>query len=214
MLQAGAIWILILIKEITTEEHPIDLVDVNALTALPLNTLLNIKRNIVSFDAVRTPDNATAKENGPEALPFHALLNKQHEFYAHVADEEGSKYQTKGISKVFQTSVTSLAFLAFGGYLLFLIIAAIKAKQQNYMYDPNTAQIMQAMINAQINKRKKKKRRPIRGDGSLGYKGQDSLEFQPYKQQRAISHSDVNVDGMYKALLDLCEGYRKIVNRS
>lgn len=39
------------------------------------------------------------------------------------ADEKPSKVQ-----KIFQLSVTTLAFLAFGGYLLCMIVQAIKSK--------------------------------------------------------------------------------------
>lgn len=58
MLQAGVILVFLLIKKISSEDHSIDLVDVNALTTLPLDTLLNIKRNIVSLD-----ENVTAQGN-------------------------------------------------------------------------------------------------------------------------------------------------------
>jgi hypothetical protein len=47
----------------------------------------------------------------------------------HGLDLYGKKKDKKGsISSIFQTSVTALAFLAFGGYLLCLIVQAIRAK--------------------------------------------------------------------------------------
>lgn len=38
------------------------------------------------------------------------------------------------IQKFFQLSVTALAFLAFGGYLLCMIVQAIKSKGLHYSY--------------------------------------------------------------------------------
>lgn len=125
-------------------------------------------------------------------------------------DEDSDKYEKKkSITKLFQLSVTSLAFLAFGGYLLFLIIASIKGKNYNYVYDANATQIMSAMINTEINKRRRKKKKPIRGD-NFGYKEEPSVERIRQRVKRNILDQQARVDEMYLILVNLCEGYRKV----
>lgn len=49
-------------------------------------------------------------------------------------DEKPSKLQT-----LFQISITALAFLSFGGYLLCLIVQAIKSKGTTYFHPVATA---------------------------------------------------------------------------
>lgn len=49
-------------------------------------------------------------------------------------DEKPSKLQT-----FFQVSVTALSFLAFGGYLLCMIVQAIKSKGTTYFHPVSTA---------------------------------------------------------------------------
>uniref|UniRef100_A0A1B0GMA2 Uncharacterized protein n=1 Tax=Phlebotomus papatasi TaxID=29031 RepID=A0A1B0GMA2_PHLPP len=60
------------------------------------------------------------------------------------------------VQKIFQLSVTALAFLAFGGYLLCMIVQAIKSKGTTY-YHP----AMMPMNGAALSSIKKK--RPVFG---------------------------------------------------
>ncbi|XP_017851770.1 uncharacterized protein LOC108606295 [Drosophila busckii] len=53
---------------------------------------------------------------------------------AHWPEEKPSKLQT-----LFQISITALAFLSFGGYLLCLIVQAIKSKGTTYFHPVATA---------------------------------------------------------------------------
>jgi hypothetical protein len=59
----------------------------------------------------------------PMALPLRRTDKKPMRRYEDHYDEKGK--DTK-ISKIFQLAVTALSFLAFGGYLLTLIIMAIR----------------------------------------------------------------------------------------
>jgi hypothetical protein len=59
----------------------------------------------------------------PMALPLRKSSKKPTRRYEDHYDEKGK--DTK-ISKIFQLTITTLSFLAFGGYLLTLIIMAIR----------------------------------------------------------------------------------------
>lgn len=64
----------------------------------------------------------------PMALPLKGNNKKPTRRYEDHYDEKGK--DTK-ISKIFQLTVTALSFLAFGGYLLTLIIMAIRRNTNN-----------------------------------------------------------------------------------
>lgn len=105
-------------------------VDVKTLSELPLERLLQVRNNF----ALKRKDFALLGENSasPQALPLQSkTTNNRGGYGVHQDDTKGGK---KGIQSIFQISVTTLAFLAFGGYLLCLIVQAIKGKQ-NYMMD-------------------------------------------------------------------------------
>lgn len=63
----------------------------------------------------------------PMALPIKRSSKKPMRRYDEHDDKDGD---TK-ISKIFQLAVTTLSFLAFGGYLLCLIITAIRRNSNN-----------------------------------------------------------------------------------
>ncbi|XP_030747651.1 uncharacterized protein LOC115876092 [Sitophilus oryzae] len=188
------------------------LVDVESLSELPLDSLLSLKKNLRVFEDNDKPKNSSndrtdsALEGVPEPLALHYSPNTRRTGLYHSYDyEDGKKdYHKKDISTIFQFSVTTLAFLAFGGYLLYLVVMAIKAKNYNYPYDPNTTQIMSAMINAQLHKKKKKKKRPIRVNsniGSFGYR-------QPFDSiSRSRRNAEYDTEDLYYTLLNLCKGY-------
>lgn len=123
------------------------------------------------------------------------------------------------MTKFFQYSVTTLSFLAFGGYLLFLVVAAVKGNQFNQMVDPATTQIMQALINAGVHKKrkrkrkrkklKKKKRRPLRKPVQVdsyyyGYK-----DYFKTDGRSSMVNSQSNIDYYFDVLSQLCAGYVK-----
>ncbi|XP_056636619.1 uncharacterized protein LOC130445127 [Diorhabda sublineata] len=102
----------------------------------------------------------------------------------HYYYQENNVKNTKSskIQSIFQISITSLAFLAFGGYLLCLLIHAINSKQ-NYNANNNT------QINSN-NKNIRRQPRPKRDViGSIG--------------------GYIVYDDMYFSLLNLSEAYTK-----
>lgn len=64
----------------------------------------------------------------PVALPLKRADKKPVRRYGEHYEEKGK--DTK-ISRIFQLAVTALSFLAFGGYLLTLIITAIRRSSGN-----------------------------------------------------------------------------------
>lgn len=68
-------------------------------------------------------------ESGP-LLSWHS----SNDHVSSWTEEKPSKLQT-----LFQISITSLAFLSFGGYLLCLIVQAIKSKGTTYFHPVATA---------------------------------------------------------------------------
>ncbi|KAJ8922861.1 hypothetical protein NQ315_007896 [Exocentrus adspersus] len=133
--------------------------DIRALSELPLDKLLHIKNTFKvaeSKDVYGFDTNTTTTEI-PQALALQAKKSsKDREIYHY--DDSSSSYKDKssGIQSIFQISVTTLAFLAFGGYLICLLVQAVKGKTN----DPQSTatQIMSALIsNANI-----KRRRPTR----------------------------------------------------
>ena len=59
----------------------------------------------------------------------------------HALLQGKGKGKKGGISTLFQTSVTALSFLAFGGYLLCLIVQAVRAKNASMAMTMNSAAI-------------------------------------------------------------------------
>lgn len=104
-------------------------VDVKTLSELPLERLLQV-RNDFTRKSIFTDESFQT----PQALPLvqQKPTNINRGSYSYGVQEE-TKGGKKGIQSIFQISVTTLAFLAFGGYLLCLIVQAIKGKQNYYM---------------------------------------------------------------------------------
>ncbi|XP_017888155.2 uncharacterized protein LOC108629793, partial [Ceratina calcarata] len=64
----------------------------------------------------------------PVAMPLKRMNKRPIKRYEEHYEE---KEKDTKISKIFQLSVTALSFLAFGGYLLTLIITAIRQNSAN-----------------------------------------------------------------------------------
>lgn len=154
-------------------------------------------------------------ESNPQALPYQGIQSKTG-YYNQYPDHSQSDNK---VTKFFQYSVTTLSFLAFGGYLLFLVVAAVKGNHFNQLVDPTTTQIMQAMINAGVHKKrkrkrkrkklKKKKRKPVKVDGYYyGYKDYFKTDGRSMVKRAALN-SQSNVDYYYDVLSQLCAGYVK-----
>ncbi|XP_072767015.1 uncharacterized protein [Anoplolepis gracilipes] len=113
--------------------------EVRSLSELPLDKLIQIKSSLGSAGTLYdiTDENENAREDVsnrrlsltmPRALPLRRSNKKPMRRYEEHYDEKGKDSK---ISKIFQLAVTALSFLAFGGYLLTLIITAIRRNMAN-----------------------------------------------------------------------------------
>ncbi|XP_043287842.1 uncharacterized protein [Venturia canescens] len=105
--------------------------EIRSLSELPLDRLIRIRTNLIGDDeeGSKLPDNPARSTalSLPVAQPLKRISTRKsirrHEDYW---DEKGKDSK---ISKIFQLTVTALSFLAFGGYLISLIIMAIRRNQ-------------------------------------------------------------------------------------
>ncbi|XP_046968253.1 uncharacterized protein LOC124535897 [Vanessa cardui] len=167
--------------DITTEE-------VQYLNELTIDKLLQLKNSLKDFsteyDNVTVTTPANVENFGAEAMPLKAPLIKRMEYEGLYKKGGYSK-----ISNIFSISVTTLAFLAFGGYLLCLIVQAVKSKQNTIVTTPAPT----LFVNAGI-------KRPQTTFSSYGRRR---------RARRGLQDLDVPPEEMFSALLTLCEGYAK-----
>uniref|UniRef100_A0A0A9Z8F1 Protein translocase subunit SecA 2 n=2 Tax=Lygus hesperus TaxID=30085 RepID=A0A0A9Z8F1_LYGHE len=129
------------------------------LAELPLGKLLNVKQALASdisrlLDGTNVGDEDDVKveveedesmDGGPMPLKGDWFQQKKTRAKpTKLPDRRGDwdydKGEKKGdLSKVFQTTVTVLAFLAFGGYLLCVILMAFRNNQGFFQLFPTTA---------------------------------------------------------------------------
>ncbi|CAH0399999.1 unnamed protein product [Chilo suppressalis] len=112
-----------------------DLTELQYLNELPLDKLLRLKSSLQEL--VTTYENVTTTPTYSQSFGAQALALNAPPPVKRL-DYESLHYKKEGqskLSKLFTVSVTALAFLAFGGYLLCLIVQAVKAKQS---YNPST----------------------------------------------------------------------------
>ncbi|KAK4887021.1 hypothetical protein RN001_003292 [Aquatica leii] len=114
--------------------------DLKTLSEFPLDKLLKLKNdfNVDSgFIDNEVSDEVTTETNLPKALALQSKPNLlDRGGYELYHDKKGHK---KDASTIFQISVTTLSFVAFGGYLLCLIIQAIRAKHATSTTTPTPA---------------------------------------------------------------------------
>ncbi|KAL6264158.1 hypothetical protein P5V15_004237 [Pogonomyrmex californicus] len=107
--------------------------EIRSLSELPMDKLIQIKSSLASNDDITNEKNEDM-DISSRTLPMLASSmslpmalkrssKKPIRRYEEHYDEKGK--DTK-ISKIFQLAITALSFLAFGGYLLTLIITAIR----------------------------------------------------------------------------------------
>ncbi|XP_060531603.1 uncharacterized protein LOC132705177 [Cylas formicarius] len=196
------------------------ILDTDSLSELPLDKLLNVKKNLNELTHQNLPQNRSdhfddisiTDEPGALALTSKFKLTKLGTYLGPYDEDYKHEGGKKSVTTVFQLSVTTLAFLAFGGYLVYLVVAAISGKNYNYVYNPNT-QLMAAMINSHFNhkrrhKKKKRKRRPIK-HGHFGYKEADEVS----REKRAAG-TDEDGEVLYRALVNLSEGCAKFYEQN
>ncbi|CAL1680780.1 unnamed protein product [Lasius platythorax] len=119
------------------EQSLLYLDEVRSLSELPMDKLIQIKSSLGSAGNDITDENENARKDVssrrlsvtmPMALPLKKSISKKPTRRYEHYDEKGK--DTK-IAKIFQLAVTALSFLAFGGYLLTLIITAIRRNMAN-----------------------------------------------------------------------------------
>ncbi|CAK9827681.1 hypothetical protein ANTRET_LOCUS5351 [Anthophora retusa] len=126
--------ILICVKVVAANRTYFYVEEVRSLSELPMSELIHIKSSLVDEEDV-IQDEQTEEVSSrafsvslPVAQPLKRSNKRPIRRHGEHYDEKGK--DTK-ISKIFQLSVTALSFLAFGGYLLTLIITAIRQNAGN-----------------------------------------------------------------------------------
>ncbi|XP_021193814.3 uncharacterized protein LOC110378753 [Helicoverpa armigera] len=172
--------------------------DVAFLNDLPLDKLLRLKSSLqdlvtVEYENVTTTTPSYIQRFGAEAMAIQGPPPVKRGDY-----EEGlyKKESYSKISNIFSMSVTTLAFLAFGGYLLCLIVQAVKAKQTYNAAIPTT-QPTTFFVSAGI------KKRPQSQFSAYGRRRRDN------RFRRSLKMVDLPPEQLFEALLQVCEGYAK-----
>lgn len=204
-------------------------IDIKTLSELPLEKLLQVQNSfkIQEFNIIDNQTIERKNDNNPIALPLKSkndILNRyEHDDYDDHHQNEKSKIQS-----IFQLSVTALAFLSFGGYLLCLIVNAIRSKQIAVNNATATQQqILAAIINAQTNRqpiritrvRRRRPRRPNINNNNNKRKLNRVRKSQRKRNQTTRHKRETNLelpqwpdnihsDDMYYALLTISEAYK------
>ncbi|XP_053608293.1 uncharacterized protein LOC128674045 [Plodia interpunctella] len=175
--------------------------DLQFLNELPLDKLLKLKDSLQEFvtDNMENIENTTSitptylQAFGAQALAMKAPIKR--------TDYEDSVWKKESkISNIFSMSVTTLAFLAFGGYLLCLIVQAVKAKEQ---YASAAGSQTTLVVNSAIKKKPHIQSQFQPQFASYGRRKRDN------RQHRKLENIDLTPDQLFSALLQLCEGYAK-----
>lgn len=181
-------------SDIATEE-------IHFLNELPIDKLLRLKNSLqeIVTTEYRPLTNITTTP-ATHFQSFGAVAQALRAPPLRKSDYDDDGWQKHGesskISNIFSMSVTTLAFLAFGGYLLCLIVQAIKAKQMFYNTS-TTAQPATFFVSAGI------KKRPQTQFSAYGRRRRDDTEA------RSLQQIDLPPEELFSALLQLCEGYAK-----
>ncbi|KAK9870010.1 hypothetical protein WA026_006105 [Henosepilachna vigintioctopunctata] len=183
--------------------------DIRILRELSLRKLLEVKRSFqTEYDNSTTLhielENKADRLSGPEALALQSK-NPSRGGYEHYDYEEhdSKKGSKKGIENFFQLSITALSFLAFGGYLLCLIVQTIKGKQMDQMTQMANMQMMASLLRRQATRRRINKPRRTSKPSRL-------TKSSNKKRPRREVENWVNVDPdkMYHTLVILSEAYK------
>lgn len=169
--------------------------DVEFLNELTLDKLLRLKgslHEIVSLDDKNTslPEQSYLERFGAQAMAMKGPIKR-----IEYEDDIKKKYGHSKISNIFSMSVTTLAFLAFGGYLLCLIVQAVKSKKN---INPTVTQPT-FFLSAGI------KKKPQPQFASYGRRRRDNRYIEP----NTSTELSLPPDELFSALLQLCEGYAK-----
>ncbi|CAG9583178.1 unnamed protein product [Danaus chrysippus] len=164
----------------TTEE-------IQYLNELSLEKLLQLKNSLK--DTTTEYENVTAstpyESFGAQAMAIKAPPNRKMDYEEALFKKDGKSK----ISNIFTMSVTTLAFLAFGGYLLCLIVQAVKSKHNTIVTTPAPT----FFVNAGI-------KRPQTTFPSYGRLN---------RERRDVNDIGFPPEVLFTALVQLCEGYAK-----
>lgn len=179
---------LVLLFNIIQAQDLTPIADVKTLSELSINKLLNVKNSLFEDDVNVTEkrsDTFSNDTNNPTAM----ALKKTNDIKR--GDYEDSK--DKGsIQHIFQTSVTALAFLAFGGYLVCLITQAI-----NGNVNGNQVVVMSSL------------KKPIRYRKPNRYK-LPTIKRPGSQRHKRNASPGINSEELYDALISLSEGYTQL----
>ncbi|XP_022112394.2 uncharacterized protein LOC110991365 [Pieris rapae] len=152
--------------------------EIQLLNELPVEKLIQLKNSLKMVEGGydNTTVRTTFENDGAETMALRAPIKR--------TDEDLYKKEDSKISHIFTMSVTTLAFLAFGGYLLCLIVHAMKAKQTSPVTQQPTF-----FVNSGI-------KRPQTQFASYGRKKREAVEL-------------LEPEEMFVALMRVCEGYAK-----
>ncbi|VEN42674.1 unnamed protein product [Callosobruchus maculatus] len=207
--------------------------DVHVLSELPLEKLLSIQKSFQDEECEANISRSDDIDITPQALALQGIKKKgvkdrggyyhSHPPYHHHYDNEGGDSDKKGVQSFFQLSITALSFLAFGGYLLCLLVHAVRGKASYYNYNPNTmTQMMATYLAAKLKKRKNIRVPPRRRPNTIRLpqkikKRRPNPQHKRKQQNQLYTRPKRNADivelmlddGMYDALVQLSEGYTK-----
>lgn len=174
--------------------------DVESLNELPLDKLMRMKASLqdlvtTEYSNVTTTTPSYLHRFGAEAMAIQAQPPIKRGDY----EEALYKKDDGKISNIFSMSVTTLAFLAFGGYLLCLIVQAVKAKQNYSTVMPTPTSPTTFFVSAGI-----KKRPQTQFTSSYGRRRKRENRL-----RRSLQMLDVPPEELFSALLQVCEGYVK-----
>ncbi|XP_011643332.1 uncharacterized protein LOC105431081 [Pogonomyrmex barbatus] len=107
--------------------------EIRSLSELPMDKLIQIKSSLASNDDITNEKNEDM-DISSRTLPMlassmslpMALKRSSKKPIRRYEEHYDEKSKDTKISKIFQLAITALSFLAFGGYLLTLIITAIR----------------------------------------------------------------------------------------
>ncbi|XP_018400927.1 PREDICTED: uncharacterized protein LOC108778295 [Cyphomyrmex costatus] len=117
-------------KMTSGDQSSLYLNEIRSLSELPMNKLIHLRSSLASNNDINSEcenENIVSSRTLPWTMALSTSLKKNNRKPTRRHEEH---YDEKGkdtkISKIFQLAVTALSFLAFGGYLLTLIITAIR----------------------------------------------------------------------------------------
>ncbi|XP_018343860.1 PREDICTED: uncharacterized protein LOC108749577 [Trachymyrmex septentrionalis] len=111
--------------------------EIRSLSELPMNRLIHLRSSLANNNDINSEhenENIVSSRTLPWTMPMALSMSLKKNNKKPIRRHE-EHYDEKGkdtkISKIFQLAITALSFLAFGGYLLTLIITAIRRNNGN-----------------------------------------------------------------------------------